>query len=380
MRFVQLLWLPMAFSVGVPVYQTGWLAAYCEPWTQIAGPALLLLAVAAQISQMGVSRDLHRIQSHWLDDHDISNSRHIWEIDQTLNNYLSHRYSPGIFSVIFGWLGTLTANSRTSPTRSSFFLAGFCSLWSFTGFVIPVLLTTVALVGLTAAGLIPKAGWWQSLVVWGVSAVCAPLVIRLFPGDRDEDLWETWRESRLITAAQQQAILRNRNCFNTGHGIFTAHDPSSWPLEATKRKDYENFDSVRIGRVYQHLQFADYTTLVACYFFPGVHINYFLVDDRLVRAAVKLNVDPLASDHSVKLAEPAIQKAAFVILKGWPCHAKFYHRPAIPEPEQVEEQSAVKSRKKRKTAEAHKPAESPRSTPPNTDDNNPYAASQQHGG
>jgi hypothetical protein len=380
MRFVQLLWLPMAFSVGVAVYQTGWLAAYCEPWTQIAGPSLFLLAVAAQISQMGVRRDLYRIKRKWPGDPDISSGRHIAEIDQTLNNYLAHRYSPGIFSAIAGWLGTLTANSRTSPTRSNFFCAGFCSLWSFTGFVIPVLLTTVALVGLTAAGLIPKADWWQSLVVWGVTAVCAPLVIRLFPGDRDENIWETWRKSGLITAAQQQAILKNRNCFNTGHGIFTARDQSSWQLRTEKQERYEKCGSVRIGRVYQHLQFADYTTFMACCFFPGVHVNYFLVDDRQVRPAVKLNVDPLASDHSVKLAEPAIQKAAFVILKGWPCHAKFYHRPAIPEPEQVEEQSAVKSRKKRKTAEAHKPAESPRSTPPNTDDNNPYAASQQHGG
>ena len=380
MRFVQLLWLPMALSVGVAVYQTGWLAAYCEPWTQIAGPSLFLLAVAAQISQLGVRRDLHRIQRQWLYDSDILNSRHIGEIDQTLNNYLAHRYSPGIPSVIAGWLRTVMANSRTSPNRSNIFFAGFCSPWSFTGFVIPVILTTVALVGLTAAGLIPKAEWWQSVVGWGVIAVFAPLVIRLFPGDRDEDLWETWRKSGLITAAQQQAILRNRICFNTGHGIFTAHDPSSWPLEATKRAGYENFDSVKIGRVYQHLQFADYTTLVACYFFPGVHINYFLVDDRLERAAVKLNVDPLASDHSVKLAEPAIQQAAFVILKGRPCDAKFYRRPAEPESEQVEEQSAAKSRKTRRTAKAHKPEKSPRSTPPSTGDNNPDAASRQHRG
>lgn len=211
--------------------------------------------------------------------------------------------------------------------------------------MVPVLLTTAALVGLTAAGLIPKAGWWQSLVVWGVSAVCAPLVIRLFPGDRDEDLWMSWRESRLITVAQQQAIERNRNCFNTGHGILTARDQSSWRLEAKKRTDYEKCGSVRIGRVYQHLQFADYTTFMACCFFPGVHVNYFLVDDRQVRPAVKLNVAPLTSDHSAKLAEQAIQQAAFVILKGRPCHAKFYHRPAVPESEQVAQQSAGKSRK-----------------------------------
>ncbi|MFM7055953.1 MAG: hypothetical protein ACKO2P_03415 [Planctomycetota bacterium] len=132
--------------------------------------------------------------------------------------------------------------------------------------------------------------------------------------------------------------------------------------------------------MYQHLQFADYTTFMACYFFPGVHVNYFLVDDRLVRPAAKLNVDPLASDHSAKLAEQAIHQAEFVILNGQPCHARFYHRPAVPEPEHVPQQSAVKSRKTRKPAEARKPAESPRSTPPNTDDNNPYAASQQHGG
>jgi hypothetical protein len=324
MRFVQLLWLPMAFSVGVAVYQTGWLAAYCEPWTQIAGPSLFLLAVAAQISQMGVRRDLHRIKGKWPGDPDISSGRHIAEIDQTLNNYLAHRYSPGIFYVMAGWWGTLTANSRTSPIRSNFFCAGFCSLWSFTGFVIPVLLTTVTLGGLTAAGLIPKADWWQSVVVWGVSAVCAPLVIRLFPGDRDEELWKTWRASGLITSAQQDAIKRNRDCFNTGHGVFTPHTQLSWQLEAKRRQRDEKCGSVKIGRVYQHLQFADYTTFMACYFFPGVHINYFLVDDQLVRPAAKLNVDPLASDHSVKLEAQSIQQAKFVVLKGRPCHAKFY--------------------------------------------------------
>lgn len=343
MRFAQLSLLLGACAVGWAVSRSGWLASFCDEWLQSALPTLALLAVAAQLSQLGVKVDLQRHKSNRKQgnrkrgnrkrntpdrtgpSHRAKSPDDEWlDTDQVLNGYLAHRYSPGILQAVWDFVGSLRLAKVPPYVRRNTLRVGICVPWSFFGFVLPVLTATAMLFMLVATRVVSTAKWSQFAALWGVSVMCIPPLTRFLPGKHDADTWKKWEKEKLIQPEQLKAILANRDRFNSRHTMFTPQHESSWVLRKQKTAEFLSIDRVTVKTANPNVNFEDYDTLIACWFFPGVSMDIYVAKKYEQDTAAKLTKSPLSCRTAARFRTDPVRSADFVVGTHDPCQLEFF--------------------------------------------------------
>jgi hypothetical protein len=197
-------------------------------------------------------------------------------------------------------------------------------LWSFSGFVLPILTATLFIVALVSSKFVSSAQWSQFAIAWVVAATCVPPLFRVLPGKREERTWSSWQKQGLILQSQRDAILRNRELYNLGQTMFAPRDTFSWNLREKETKGSTKLETIVIDHVHRSVDFVKYDTLTACWFFPGVTMDLYVERTQRQQTAVKLTKTPLSCARAEMFREARIRNADFVLAKHSRCQLSFH--------------------------------------------------------